>query len=79
MDDEPQVSAKEAAASATAGAGAGAGAGASGGFNDLNAEDIETNWEEVTESFDDMGLKEDLLRGIYAYGYLFPFFKKCCF
>jgi len=27
-----------------------------------NAEDIETNWDEVTASFDHMGLKEDLLK-----------------
>jgi translation initiation factor 4A len=33
---------------------------------------IETNWTEVCESFDDMGLKEDLLRGIYAYGFEKP-------
>ena len=25
--------------------------------------------ESVIESFDDMGLKEDLLRGIYSYGF----------
>merc|ERR1712166_1098712 len=33
---------------------------------------VETNWDEVTESFDDMGLKEDLLRGIYSYGFEKP-------
>jgi translation initiation factor 4A len=33
---------------------------------------IETNWFEVCESFDDMGLREDLLRGIYAYGFEKP-------
>jgi len=38
------------------------------GLDDLNAEDIETNWDEVNDSFDHMGLKDDLLRGIYAYG-----------
>ena len=27
-----------------------------------------TEWEESYDSFDDMGLHENLLRGIYAYG-----------
>lgn len=34
--------------------------------------DLKTNWNETIESFDDMGLKEDLLRGIYAYGFEKP-------
>lgn len=34
--------------------------------------DIQSNWEEVVENFDDMGLKEELLRGIYAYGFEKP-------
>jgi len=33
---------------------------------------IQSNATEVTESFDDMGLKEDLLRGIYAFGFEKP-------
>lgn len=33
---------------------------------------VETNWDEVVNSFDDMDLKEDLLRGIYAYGFEKP-------
>jgi translation initiation factor 4A len=33
---------------------------------------IETNWKEVCTSFDDMPLKDDLLRGIYAYGFEKP-------
>ncbi|KAJ8030957.1 Eukaryotic initiation factor 4A-I [Holothuria leucospilota] len=33
---------------------------------------IETNYEEVFESFDDMNLTENLLRGIYAYGFEKP-------
>ncbi|KAI1730929.1 DEAD/DEAH box helicase domain-containing protein [Ditylenchus destructor] len=33
---------------------------------------IQSNTNEVTESFDDMGLKEDLLRGIYAFGFEKP-------
>jgi translation initiation factor 4A len=33
---------------------------------------ISTNWDEETKSFDSMDLKEDLLRGIYAYGFEKP-------
>jgi translation initiation factor 4A len=33
---------------------------------------IESNWDEVSESFDEMNLREDLLRGIYAYGFEKP-------
>jgi len=33
---------------------------------------IETNWDKVVANFDDMELKEDLLRGIYAYGFEKP-------
>lgn len=33
---------------------------------------IETNWDEVVDSFDEMDLVEDLLRGIYAYGFEKP-------
>jgi len=33
---------------------------------------IDSNWDEVCENFDDMNLKEDLLRGIYAYGFEKP-------
>jgi translation initiation factor 4A len=34
--------------------------------------EIQTNWDETTTSFDAMDLKEDLLRGIYAYGFEKP-------
>jgi superfamily II DNA/RNA helicase len=34
--------------------------------------DITTNWDEITATFDAMDLKEDLLRGIYAYGFEKP-------
>jgi translation initiation factor 4A len=34
--------------------------------------DIQTNWDEVAETFDAMDLREDLLRGIYAYGFEKP-------
>lgn len=33
---------------------------------------IEGNWDQVVESFDQMNLKEELLRGIYAYGFEKP-------
>lgn len=33
---------------------------------------IQSNWDEIVTSFDDMGLKEELLRGIYAYGFEKP-------
>lgn len=33
---------------------------------------IESNWDSVVESFDDMELREALLRGIYAYGFEKP-------
>lgn len=37
-----------------------------------DAEEFLTNWEESVESFDDMGLKEEVLRGIYGYGFVKP-------
>ncbi|TNN35834.1 Eukaryotic initiation factor 4A-I [Liparis tanakae] len=33
---------------------------------------IESNWNEITDSFDEMALREALLRGIYAYGFEKP-------
>lgn len=37
------------------------------------AEEIfETNWELEVNKFDDMGLKEEVLRGIYGYGFKDP-------
>ncbi|KAJ3585761.1 hypothetical protein NHX12_014480 [Muraenolepis orangiensis] len=33
---------------------------------------IESNWNEITDSFDIMSLRETLLRGIYAYGFEKP-------
>lgn len=41
--------------------------------NSLNEEgdgELFSTWDEVAESFDAMGLHENLLRGIYAYGEL---------
>ncbi|KNC54349.1 ATP-dependent RNA helicase eIF4A [Thecamonas trahens ATCC 50062] len=44
----------------------------SGIQGDITDADIDSNWFEVVESFDDMGLQENLLRGIYAYGFERP-------
>jgi translation initiation factor 4A len=33
---------------------------------------IESNWKEEIQAFDDLNLKEDLIRGIYGYGYENP-------
>ncbi|KAJ1935317.1 translation initiation factor eIF4A [Linderina macrospora] len=41
-------------------------------FTDIDAKEISTNWEESVASFDDMELDENLLRGIYAYGFERP-------
>lgn len=38
----------------------------------LTDDDIETNWSECIETFDAMELREELLRGIYAYGFEKP-------
>jgi translation initiation factor 4A len=38
----------------------------------LEEEEFLTNWEETVESFDDMGLKEGVLRGIYGHGFVKP-------
>jgi ATP-dependent RNA helicase len=41
--------------------------------NDLTADDIEVSEKvSVISTFDSMGLREDLLRGIYAYGFEKP-------
>jgi len=38
----------------------------------LSDADIESNWDTICETFDDMGLNESLLRGIFAYGFEKP-------
>eukprot|EP00744_Colponema_vietnamica_P000423 GILI01000759.1.p2 GENE.GILI01000759.1~~GILI01000759.1.p2 ORF type:complete len:402 (+),score=130.96 GILI01000759.1:49-1254(+) len=40
--------------------------------DDSVAHEIESNWDETVESFDALGLNENLLRGIYAYGFEKP-------
>lgn len=39
---------------------------------DIKEGEIVSNWNESVESFDDLGLKEELLRGIYGYGFEKP-------
>ncbi|KAJ2373936.1 translation initiation factor eIF4A [Coemansia sp. RSA 2607] len=41
-------------------------------LTDPNVKDIVTNYDEVVDNFDDMNLDENLLRGIYAYGFERP-------
>jgi hypothetical protein len=43
-----------------------------GGGGDRTDADIDSNWEEAIETFDAMELPEELLRGIYAYGFEKP-------
>lgn len=33
---------------------------------------IESDWSEILDNFDDMNLKQELLRGVYGYGYERP-------
>ncbi|KAL4220179.1 Eukaryotic initiation factor 4A-II [Mactra antiquata] len=42
------------------------------GATDIHDGLIESNWEQVVDNFDDMSLREELLRGIYAYGFEKP-------
>jgi translation initiation factor 4A len=39
---------------------------------DKEQTEIKTNWEETVESFDQLDLKADLVRGIYGYGFVKP-------
>jgi hypothetical protein len=38
----------------------------------LTDADLQSNWDEATETFDGMELPEELLRGIYSYGFEKP-------
>lgn len=58
-------------ADAPASAAVGNSDGAKAGSMDAGSE-IDTNYDEVHETFDDMNLREDLLRGIFAYGFEKP-------
>lgn len=39
---------------------------------EVDEEQFATNWDLEVNKFDDMGLREDVLRGIYGYGYKDP-------
>lgn len=39
---------------------------------ELTEADFDSNWDEAIETFDGMGLPEELLRGIYSYGFEKP-------
>lgn len=39
---------------------------------DIPEGEIESNWDQVVDKFDDMDLRTDLLRGIYSYGFERP-------
>ncbi|KAG6857607.1 hypothetical protein H0H87_010175 [Tephrocybe sp. NHM501043] len=41
-------------------------------LRDAPVDEIESNWDQVIDSFDNMDLKPELLRGIYAYGFERP-------
>ncbi|KAI6010284.1 P-loop containing nucleoside triphosphate hydrolase protein [Pisolithus marmoratus] len=41
-------------------------------LQDVPDTEIESNWDQVVDNFDNMGLKPELLRGIYAYGFERP-------
>jgi len=40
--------------------------------SELKVEDFESNWDEIVDNFDNMGLREGLLRGVYGYGFEKP-------
>jgi translation initiation factor 4A len=42
------------------------------GFQDIAPEELSSTVDEVIDNFDNMGLKEELLRGVYAYGFEKP-------
>merc|ERR1712226_1526822 len=42
------------------------------GIKDDISTQIESTWTEVVDNFDDMSLRENLLRGIFAYGFEKP-------
>ena len=41
-------------------------------YNDIPEGEIESNWDQIVDNFDNMNLKDELLRGIYAYGFERP-------
>ena len=43
-----------------------------GNTEEKDEEYLKPNWDESVDKFDDMGLKEEVLRGIYGYGFNKP-------
>ncbi|KDN40767.1 hypothetical protein RSAG8_07942, partial [Rhizoctonia solani AG-8 WAC10335] len=41
-------------------------------LQDVNANEIESNWDQIVDNFDNMELRAELLRGVYAYGFERP-------
>jgi translation initiation factor 4A len=41
-------------------------------LQDVSEAEIESNWDQVVDNFDNMDLKPELLRGVYAYGFERP-------
>ncbi|RUS18243.1 P-loop containing nucleoside triphosphate hydrolase protein, partial [Jimgerdemannia flammicorona] len=41
-------------------------------LKDIAEGEIESNWDEIVDNFDNMNLNNELLRGIYAYGFERP-------
>ena len=41
-------------------------------LDSLDGNEVDTNWDQTVDSFDELELREDLLRGIYAYGFEKP-------
>ena len=44
-------------------------------LQDVAEGEIESNWDQVVDNFDNMNLKPELLRGIYAYGCVCCYFR----
>lgn len=42
------------------------------GMEPVSTENIQSTWTETVDNFDDMNLRENLLRGIFAYGFEKP-------
>ncbi|KGY15709.1 ATP-dependent RNA helicase eIF4A [Paracoccidioides brasiliensis Pb03] len=42
------------------------------GLEEIPEGQIESNYDEITDSFDAMNLRAELLRGVYAYGFERP-------
>lgn len=41
-------------------------------YSEIIDKEMESNWDETIESFDELNLNRDLLRGVYAYGFEKP-------